>query len=178
MKEQATGLQPVRKQEKELVPLRMMSFDEIFNDMSDTFDAIARRAYEIFESDGHQSGRDRENWFRAERELLHPVNLEVRESDGAVTVRAEVPGFEPKDLEIGVDGRLLTIAGKRETSREQEREKVLYSERRSNQIYRSIELPTEVASEKATATLKGGVLELTLPKAAPARKIRIEPKVA
>jgi HSP20 family protein len=177
MREQTTGLRPASR-ERELVPLKLTSFDEIFKDMTETFDAIARRAYEIFETNGRQFGRDIEDWFRAERELLHPIHLEVRESDGAVTVRAEVPGFEAKDLEIGVEGRQLTIAGKRETSKEEEKEKVLYSERRSNQIYRCVELPAEVDSEKATATLKGGVLEMTMPKAAPARRIRIEPKAA
>lgn len=175
MREESTPLQPFRK---ELGPLKLMTFNEIVEDMQGTFDAIARRAYEIFEGSGRQPGHEMEDWFRAENELLHPVTLELRESDNAVIVRAEVPGFEAKDLEIGVEGTQLTIAGKRETSKEEEKEKVLYSERRSNQLYRSIELPAGVDSEKATATLKGGVLELTMPKSAPTKKIRVEPKAA
>ena len=175
MKEESVQLQPVRKQ---LGPLKVSGFDEIFNDMRQTFDQIAKRAYEIFEGNGRQWGRELDDWFRAEGELLHPVPLELRESDNAITVRAEVPGFEAKDLEIAIEGRQLTIAGKRETGKEEEKEKVLYSERRSNQLYRCIELPAEVDSEQSTATLRGGVIELTLPKIAAAKKIRIEPKAA
>ncbi|HVB98471.1 MAG TPA: Hsp20/alpha crystallin family protein [Candidatus Dormibacteraeota bacterium] len=175
MREESTQLQPASRQTG---PLKFTSFNEIFRDMQQTFDSIARRAYEIFEGNGRQFGRDLEDWFHAEGELLHPVNLELRESDNNVIVRAEVPGFEVKDLEVGIDGRQLTIAGKHETSKEEEKEKVLYSERRSNQLYRCLELPAEVDSEKTTATLKGGILELTMPKTAPAKRIRIEPKAA
>ena len=175
MKEGSGQLQTVKKQ---LGPLKLASFDEIFEDMKQTFDEIAKRAYEIFEGNGRQPGLDLDNWLRAESELLHPAPLELSESNNAITVRAEVPGFENKDLEIAVEGRQLTIAGKRETSKAEEKEKMLYSERRSNQVYRCIELPAEVDSEQSTATLKGGVLELTLPKIAAAKKIRIEPKAA
>ncbi len=175
MREESTQLQPVSKQTG---PLKFTSFNQIFRDMQDTFDAVARRAYEIFEGNGRQLGRDLEDWFRAEGELLHPLNVELRETDNAVIVRAEVPGFETKELEVGIEGRQLTIAGQHETSKEEEKEKLLYSERRSNRLYRCIQLPTEVDSEKTTATLKGGILELSMPKTAPAKKIRIEPKAA
>ncbi|HVB33889.1 MAG TPA: Hsp20 family protein [Patescibacteria group bacterium] len=175
MREEGAQLQ---RTEKQTTPLRLVNLDEIFKDMRQTFDEIARRAYDIFESNGRQFGLDMEDWFRAERELLHPLHLEITESDNAVTVRAEVPGFEVKDLEVGIEGRQLTIAGKRESASEQEKEKVLYSERRSNQLFRRIELPTEVDAEKTAATLKGGVLELKLPKIAPTKKVRIEPKAA
>jgi HSP20 family protein len=175
MREEGVQLQPVKKQ---LGPLKLAGFDEIWKDMSETFDAIAKRAYELFEGNGHQFGRDVEDWVRAEGELLHPVPLELRESDDAITVRAEVPGFEAKDLEIAIEGRQLTIAGKHEEARKEEKEKVLYSERCANHLFRSIELPAEVDSDKSTATLKGGVLDLTMPKTAPAKKIQIEPKAA
>lgn len=163
---------------RELGPLRLRNIDEILQDMRDSFDSIARRAYEIFEANGRQFGRDWEDWFRAERELLHPVNLEIRDSDDMLTLKAEVPGFEAKDLEISVEPNRLTLAGKREWKKEEEREKVLLSERRTNQLFRSLELPNEIIPEKVTATLKDGILELKMPKSTAARKIRIEAKAA
>jgi HSP20 family protein len=175
MKEQGTAMHPVKRVSG---PLKLVSFDDIFEDMRQTFDDIARRAYQIFESNGRQFGRDVEDWFRAETEFLHPVQLELSETDNSVTLRAEVPGFETKDLEIGIEGRQLTIAGKRESRKEEEKEQVLYSERRSNQLFRQIELPTEVDAEKTSATLQGGILELKMPKLATAKKIRIEAKAA
>jgi HSP20 family protein len=173
MREQGSELR-----KRELGPVKLASMDEILRDMKEAFDSISRRAYEIFEANGRQFGRDIEDWFRAERELLHPVHMEVRDSDDMLTVKAEVPGFESKDLEISVEPTRLTLAGKREWTKEEEKEKVLFSERRSNQIFRCIDLPVEVSPEKATATLKDGILELKMPKSTTARKIRIEAKAA
>ncbi|MDE3136722.1 MAG: DUF2934 domain-containing protein, partial [Acidobacteriota bacterium] len=106
MREQGTELR-----KRELGPLRLKNMDEIFQDMRESFDSIARRAYEIFEANGRQFGRDMEDWFRAERELLQPVNVEIRESDDLLTLKAEVPGFDAKDLEISVEPDRLTLAG-------------------------------------------------------------------
>ena len=175
MKEQGSQLKPMKRT---IGQLRLADMDEIFRDMRETFDSIARRAYEIFEANGRQFGRDMEDWFRAENELLHPVHLEMRESDKELTAKAEVPGFESKDIEISVEPGRLTIAGKREWSKEEKEQKLLYTERRSNQFFRCVNLPAEVDPEKASATLKDGVLELKMPKTTTARKIRIEAKAA
>ena len=50
--------------------------------------AIARRAYELFEARGFAHGRDCEDWFRAESELLTPIQATVVETDGGFAVRA------------------------------------------------------------------------------------------
>ena len=93
-------------------------------------------------------------------------------------MRAEVPGFTEKELEIGVEGRRLTIAGRRETKEERKEKQTIYTERCSNQIFRVIDFPAEVDAEKASATLKNGILEIKAPKAAPARKIPIGARTA
>ncbi len=173
MKE-ATAIQPT----KERMPLKLVSFDDLFERMNKTYDSITRRAFEIFESNGKFFGRDLDDWFKAESELLHPIHVEVRESDQALTVRAEVPGFDAKEIEVSVEPRRLTITGKRETKEERKTEKTIYSERCANQILRVIDLPAEVDTAKVTATLKDGILELGMPKAAPAKKVKIEPKAA
>jgi HSP20 family molecular chaperone IbpA len=174
MKEQSSPLRTT----KDLTPLRVTSMETIFQDMRDAFDAIARRAYEIFEANGRQFGRDMEDWFRAEHELMHPAYLEITESDNELAAKIEVPGFEAKELEISVGPSRVTLAGKHETAKEEKKEKTLYSERRANQIFRSFELPAEVDPERVTATLKDGVLDLKMPKAAAAKKIKVEPRAA
>ena len=94
-------------------------------------------------------------------------------------MRAEVPGFTTNDLEVSVEPECLTITGKRETKEEREKEgKVVYSERCADEILRVIDLPAAVDPTKVTATLKDGVLDLEMPKAAPAKKIKVEPKTA
>lgn len=175
MKEETSGIQRTR----EYAPLKFSSFDEVFKDMRDSFDSIARRAYEIFEENGRQLGRDLEDWFRAEKELLHPMHFQLTEAENEWKVKAEVPGFTEKDLEISVEPRRLTIAGKRETSKEEKNEKIVYSERCANQILRVMDLPADVDTGKAAATLKDGLLELKLPKAAesaPGKKIKVTKK--
>ena len=159
-------------------PTKLIEPVSLFDQLQDTFKAVTRRAYDIFESNGRALGRDLEHWFQAERELLHPVWVNVTESDGSLEVKAEVPGFTEKELEIGVDSRRLTITGKRETKKEEKKGKTVYAESCSDQILRTVDLPVDVEPAKATAILKNGVLEITLPKAAKAHTLRIRPKAA
>ncbi len=170
----ATALQPVR----EGLPIRLVGADDLFDRMRETYDSIASRAFEIFESSGQTFGHDLDDWFRAESELLHPVHLDIAESGNALTVRAEVPGFSAKEIEVSVEPRRLTISGKRETKEERKTGKTIYSERCADQILRVLDLPAEIDTGKVEATLRDGILELAMPKAAEAKKIRVEPKVA
>ena len=132
-------------------------------------DTLAQRAFSIFQSKGESFGNDLANWLQAERELFHPAHIDVAESDQGFTVKAEVPGFTPKDLEVNLEGTRLTISGKREKHEERKDKKTIYSETCSDQILRVVDLPAEVNAEGASATVKDGVLSLELPKAAPAR---------
>lgn len=174
MGQQPTGTQMTR----ETTPLKFVTADEIFNRMKEVYGSIARRAFEIFESHGQVFSRDLADWFQAESEVLHPVHLGIAESEGALTVRAEVPGFNANEIEINLEPRRLTITGKRETREERKTGKTVYSERCSNQIFRSIDLPAEVETAKVRTTFSNGVLEMELQKAAPARKFRAEAKSA
>jgi HSP20 family protein len=133
-----------------------------------TFQAIARRAFELFEKEGCPSGRDVEHWLKAEAELLFPVPITLMESDDALTVQAAVPGFSAADLQVSVESGRLTIGGKKESKDEQKKGKAIYREQSSTEILRVISLPAAVDASRATATLTSGVLELVLPKTAKA----------
>ena len=159
-------------------PTRPIKYVPLFDQMEDTFNALARRAYEIFEGNGGTFGRELENWFQAEKELLHPVPVNITESDESFEVKAEVPGFNEKEIEIGVEPRRVTITGKRETKKEEKKGKTVCAESCSDQILRMVDLPAEIETDKVTATLKNGVLELALPKVAKAQTLRIHPKAA
>jgi HSP20 family protein len=178
MKKQATAVQRAT----EGTHLRLVSSDRIFDRMKDTMDAIARRAFEIFEANGRLFGRDMSDWLQAERELLHPLYLEMSETEEALTVEVEVPGFTEKDIEISVEPRRLTIRGTRETADERKKGTTVYSERASNRIFRVVGLPAEVdtASTAIKATYDKGILMITLPKVTQtqARQIRVEAQTA
>lgn len=165
----------MKKVEETKTPVK---FGTRFDQVEATFNALARRAYEIFDGNGRKLGHDLEDWFQAERELLHPVKVNVTETEGTLEVKAEVPGFNEKELEIGVEPRKLAITGKRQTSKEEKKGKVIYSESSTDQLFRIIELPAEVDATKATATLKNGLLEITLPKVPAAQPMRMQPKAA
>jgi HSP20 family protein len=169
---EATAMKKVEETNK---PVK---FGTLMEQMETTFNALARRAYEIFDDNGRAMGHDLDNWFQAEREMLHPVNVNITETDAALEVRAEVPGFSEKELEIGIEPRKLAITGKRESSKEEKKGKTVYTESSSDQLLRVVELPAEVDATKATTTLKNGVLEITLPKVLAAQPVRIQPKAA
>ena len=159
------------------VPVRQGARD-FLTEFDRIYDLIARRAFDLFEGNGRWFGHDLDDWFRAEAELLHPVPLEFKETDGDFTIRAEIPGFSVKDLEISLEPRCLKIAGKRETKEEEKKGKTIRSEFCADQVMRAIELPADVDTSKASANLKDGVLTIDLPKAAHAKAVRIEPKAS
>lgn len=155
-----------RMKETELVN---RSSEEIVDQYSRMIDVIARRAFEIFENRGGSPGHDLEDWIRAEAELLHPVPLNVSESSGEYVVRAEVPGFASKDIEINVEPFCLSIWGKRETTKEEVSAKMIRSEWCADQIFRTLNLPSDIDTSKVSTTLKDGILTVNLPKAQIAR---------
>jgi HSP20 family protein len=170
----ATAMQPV----KAPIQVKKSTTDDIFDRVEETYNAIARRAFEIFDNNGRWFGHELEDWFRAESELLHPVHLEITETNDNLAVRAEVPGFTTNELTIDVEPRRLTITGKHEAQEESKKGKTVYSERCAKQIMRVVNLPAEVDSSKVNATLKDGILNIEMPKAAHAKTVRVEPKVA
>lgn len=167
MSERATALQKA-PETKEPAGLRLVEPTTLFDRMNQIHEAIARRAFEIFKGDGI-FGRELDHWFKAETELLHPVHVNISETDDSLAVEAEVPGFDAKDLEVSVEPQRLTISGKKETKEESKKGKTIYKEQCSNEILRVVDLPAEVDAAEAAATLKNGVLSLALPKAAQAK---------
>ena len=159
-------------------PAKPIKYVSLFDQIDETLNALTRRAYEIFNGNGRVFGGELDNWIQAERELLHSVPLNIVETDESFAVKAEVPGFAEKELEIGVEPRRVTITGQRESTKEQKKGKTVCAESYSDQILRIVDLPAEIEAGKVTATLKNGVLELTLPKAAKAQPVRIRPKAA
>lgn len=152
--------------------------DPFLAHMAELQESIARRAFDLFTWSGFTEGHDLDDWLKAESELLQPVPLAVTETDDEVTIRAEVPGFTEKDVQVKVDAHRVFIAGKREESAEKKKGKTIYAERRSNEICREFDLPTEIDPEKVTAELKDGVLEISLAKRTPSKVVAITGKAA
>lgn len=158
---------------------RTLSPGDAYFELAQEFnDLISRRAYELFELRGFEHGHDREDWLQAASEVLLDVPVNISETETGLTIRAEVPGFSEKDLEVRVAPRSVCITGKRQEVSEQTDEKVVYAERRSNQIFRAFELPSEIDPSQVGATVSDGVLEIKLLKVGLGKKVSVGVKAA
>lgn len=155
---------------------QVVDSQELVSRSQEILHKIEQRAFELFEGRGRGWGTDLDDWFRAESELLHPTHLRLTETDKTVSVRLDVPGFEPANIRVSVEPGQLTVFGERTTEEKSETEKLIYSEACSNQIYRVIELPAEVQPRNPKTNVKNGVLVIELEKAAPSEKQRGEQK--
>jgi len=174
MREHATRIHPGKANPA----IKLVEPGDLSDRMQELYEAIARRAYDLFEDRGRTDGFDLDDWLRAESELLCPVRLELTESGDALTVRAEVPGFTAKEFKVSVEPRRVLISGKRETRGRRKTGKTVAAERGATEVFRALDLPAEVNPSKVAARLKEGFLELELPKAGPGQGMRLEAKVA
>jgi HSP20 family protein len=104
-------------------------------------------------------------------------SLDVAETKNDVVVKAEVPGMDPKDIDISLSNGVLTIKGKKKQEREEKEENYHLLERSYGSFTRSVQLPGEVQSDKISASYRNGVLKVTLPKSEEAKKKEIKIKV-
>jgi len=104
-------------------------------------------------------------------------SLDVAETKNDVVVKAEVPGMDPKDIDISLSDGVLTIKGEKKQEREEKEGDYHLTERSFGAFTRAIQLPTEVQSDKIEASYKNGVLKVTLPKSEEAKKKEIKIKV-
>ena len=88
--------------------------------------------------------------------------IDVVQQDGDLVVRAELPGARPEDVEITVQNGVLTIGGRVQEEREEQRGGYLVRERRSGSFRRSLQLPEGVDEDNIRARFENGVLEVTL----------------
>lgn len=91
--------------------------------------------------------------------------LDVAESDGAYTVRLDMPGVKKEDVKVTVEGRRVSVSAQSEsTDEKKEGDRIVYRERSLTSYARSFALPAEVDQAGANAKLEHGVLSLELPK--------------
>jgi HSP20 family protein len=90
--------------------------------------------------------------------------LDIREDEKEIMIRAEIPGVAAKDVNVSVLGNVLTIAGQKEESVEDQGENYCMNERHFGSFRRTINLPEGVDPEKITAEQNNGVLTVKLPR--------------
>ena len=109
--------------------------------------------------------------------MLRAPHADVTEDQNGIRVMVELPGMRPEDVQVDLENNVLTISGEKREERTEGDEKNQtwhLSERRYGRFSRSFVLPRDVEQEQIQASFENGVLSLTIPKSAKARRRRIE----
>lgn len=103
--------------------------------------------------------------------------VDLKETDQAYTLEADLPGLKKEDIELMVVDNMITIKGERKQEEKVEEKGYHRFERRYGAFQRSFEIPGGFDSEKVTAKFEDGVLRVTLPKREEAKPKHIEVRV-
>jgi HSP20 family protein len=103
--------------------------------------------------------------------------IDVKETENGYSLEAELPGVTDKDIELKIEGNMLTLSTKKEDQKEEEKDQYLLKERKSFSFTRSFVVPEDVDAEKISAEFKNGLLTLSLPKTEKAKPKMLEIKV-
>jgi HSP20 family protein len=110
----------------------------------------------------------------AEKEWL-PA-FEMFEKEDKFVVKAELPGMKQEDVDISVTDSMLSVKGEKRSEREAKEEDYYFSERSYGSFLRSIDLPSNVDTEKIEASFDDGVLVIDLPKIPEAKPKKVTVK--
>ena len=113
-----------------------------------------------------------EGWFAG---TVVP-SLDMSETDLAVEVRMDVPGVKAKDVDIQLNGNILTISGQSSEEKEEKGKTFHRVERRSGSFSRTVTLPCSVSQDEVVADCRDGVLTVTLPKSEESKAHKIKVK--
>ena len=94
--------------------------------------------------------------------------LDMHETEQELTVEAELPGVDRADLDVRLDGDVLTICGEKRSRRDEKEHNAHLSERSYGRFQRSVQLPFRPEADDVQADFEGGVLKVRLPKRAEA----------
>jgi len=103
--------------------------------------------------------------------------FDIAEADDHFIVKADLPGIDPKNLDISLTGNVLTIRGEKKEERDERSERYYSIERQFGSFSRSFLLPADVKEDGIEAAYKDGVLRVTIPKSERAKQKKIHVKM-
>jgi HSP20 family protein len=139
--------------------------DAFRHEMDRVFDSFFHDPFALLQSGFGQTGE----W--------NPT-LDVTESEDQVTVRAEIPGVKPEELDVTVTGDTLVLAGEKKESSEKKEKGYWHSESRFGAFRRQVHLPAEVDAEHVDAKYENGVVTITMKKSHVTKSKRITLKAS
>jgi HSP20 family protein len=134
----------------------------LFEDFRDEMN----RVFERFESGWPHWSLSSARWPAS---VMVP-DLDVHENDKLITIEAELPGVDEKDVSVTFNNGYLTIRGEKKTEREEKKENYYLAERSFGSFERSLRLPDTLDDSKIEARFDKGVLKVSAPKRPEAQK--------
>jgi len=135
----------------------------VFGEIAKRFEAIQRRAFDLFEKRGCELGHDFEDWLKAEHEVLGWPAAEMSRKDDAYEMQITLPGFETKDVQVTATPSEIIVHAATSEQKKEEKGNVLWTEFGSNDVYRRFILSNPINVDKVTAHLEKGVLRINAP---------------
>lgn len=108
----------------------------------------------------------------------YTLAMDIRETDEAYIVEADVPGIKKEDIKIEVNDDVLTIKGERKDEHEEKKKDYHRIERQYGSFRRSVSIPGGIKHDAVEAKFDDGVLRVTLPKREDAKPRQIEVKAS
>lgn len=175
MAETTAATPQLEKKAPEVQPV--MTHRGLFDEMELAFQNFMRRTHDLFEGRGFKEfGKEFDDMFKPESTTLRPIPIEISENPTELKVKAEIPGFTEKEIEINVEPRRLILRGKSEKTEERKEERGIYNERFFKDFYRAVTLPREIDVTKASAVLRNGIIEITMMKTVTSEPVKIDVK--
>ncbi len=103
-----------------------------------------------------------EEWLPMARWRMPTPSIESFVRNGQLIVRADLPGIDPKEVEVAIEGNRLVLRGERHVREERKEADYLYKEVAYGRFERAVDLPDGVDKDSIKATYHDGVLEITM----------------
>ena len=155
---------PWRNKQREVQPGELSPLSALRADVDRLFEAFVREPFGAID------------WPFGRGDKWTP-RVDITQSDQEITVRAEVPGIAPEDLDVTVSGQQLILSGEKREATKHEDKDVCHAESRYGSFRRSIPLPETVDPQQVRAEYANGILTVHLTKSPAATPQRIDVKL-
>jgi HSP20 family molecular chaperone IbpA len=145
----------------------------LFESLNELEEAIRQKAFGLFAERGTTHGNDKEDWLRAERELVWVPKSETMEHEKEFRLRLMVPGLDAKDLQITAMPDAIIVQTEAATKETKDASTVPFRELRDKKLFRRFDFEEPIDPAQTEASLAKGILEIVARKAAPAKQVKV-----